>query len=112
MPACPHANRQPAMREKAVQRDVALALRAMGFAVSDLSQPRASMQTPGIPDLYAHHPAWGVRLWVEVKTARGRVSPAQDRWHEAERAAGGTVVVARSAGDVVDALRDLGAPIE
>ena len=102
----------PTAPEKAVQAAVTAALRAMGFAVSDLSQPRASMQTPGIPDLYAQHPGWGIRLWVEVKARRGRTSAAQDRWHDAERRAGGTVVVARSAGDVVDALRALGAPIE
>lgn len=98
--------------EKAVQRAVTDALHRMGFRVSDLSQPRASMQTPGLPDLYAQHPHWGICLWVEVKAARGRLSPAQAAWHEAERAAGGTVVVARSAADLIPTLRALGAPIE
>lgn len=98
--------------EKAVQRAVADALARMGFRVSDLSQPRASMQTPGLPDLYAHHPRWRICLWVEVKAPRGRLSPTQAAWHEAERAAGGTVVVARSAADLIEPLRALGAPIQ
>lgn len=111
MPAAAHTAR-PSATEKAVQAGVVRALRAMGFVVNDMSQPRATKQAPGVPDLYAQHPAWGIRLWVEVKAARGRVRHAQQRWHEAERAAGGAVVVARSAADLLAPLRALGAPIE
>src|SRR5690606_35729707 len=70
------------------------------------------MMTAGIPDLYARHPRWKLRLWIEVKTPRGRVRPAQAAWIEAERAAGGHAIVARSVSDVLDALREAGAPID
>lgn len=97
--------------EKAVQQAVTRFLAALGYVVSDMSQPRASMQTAGLPDLYAMHPRLGHALWVEVKTPKGRVSPAQTAWHDAARRAGQTVVVARSASDLVEPLRALGAPI-
>ncbi|HEX9951232.1 MAG TPA: hypothetical protein VGB53_05645 [Rubricoccaceae bacterium] len=97
------------MTEKQVQRDIVVFLGLLGYLVSDFSQPRASMQTPGIPDLHAM--GHGHALWIEVKTAKGVVSPAQAAWHDAARAAGQTVVVARSAADLVDPLRALGAPI-
>lgn len=109
--AAPHATRSRGLTEKQVQRNVTLALRAFGFAVTDYSQPRATKQTPGIPDLYGQHAAWRLRVWVEVKTAKGKTSPAQERWHAQERAAGGTVLVVRSASDLSVQLRALGAPI-
>ena len=95
--------------EKAVQRSITLFLAALGYHVSDFSQPRASMQTPGIPDLHAM--GHGHAFWIEVKAPRGRVSPAQAAWHEAARAAGQMVLVARSAADLVGPLREMGAPI-
>lgn len=98
--------------EKAIEADLITALRRMGFRVTKTSQPRASMVTPGIPDLYAVHPAWGLRVWVEVKAPGGKVSHAQAVWHEGERAAGGTVLVIRSVGELVEELRALGAPIQ
>lgn len=105
--------------EKAVQRDVAAFLRALGYHVSDLSQPRATCQTEGLPDLYAMRaPFPGAEsdvpnaLWVEVKTSRGTLRPSQARWHAEAEAAGVPVVVARSAADLLPTLRALGAPIE
>jgi hypothetical protein len=100
------------MPEKAVQRSITLFLLTLGYKVSDFSQPRASLQTRGIPDLYAMHPALGHAFWVEVKSAKGRVSPAQAAWHAVARDAGQTVLVARSAADLVVPLRALGAPIQ
>lgn len=97
--------------EKTVQRAVTRFLLALGYVVSDLSQPRASMQTAGLPDLFAMHPRLGHALWIEVKAARGRVSPAQADWHNIARRAGQMVVVARSATDLVGPLRELGNPI-
>lgn len=97
--------------EKAVQREVTRFLSALGFDVDDMSQPRATMQAEGIPDLYAVHAGLSLRLWVECKSATGRLRPAQAAWHERERAAGGTVLVARSAADLVAPLKALGAPI-
>ena len=101
--------------EKQVQRDIAVFLGLLGYLVSDFSQPRATKQTPGIPDLHAMHPGHsgnhGHAIWIEVKAETGRMSPAQSAWHTAARAAGQTVVVARSAADLLAPLRALGAPI-
>lgn len=98
--------------EKRLQHQIRRALETLGFDVTSTSQPQRAMMTAGIPDLYARHPRWKLRLWIEVKTPRGRVRPAQAAWIEAERAAGGHAIVARSLGDVLDALRAAGAPIE
>lgn len=65
----------PAPSEKQVQTGVKRALRMLGWSVYDFSQPRAAMQTPGIPDL------WIVKgnraAWVEVKRPGGKLSAAQ-----------------------------------
>lgn len=117
MPARPHANRSLDTRdEKAVQAAVVRLLRSLGYAVSDFSQSRATQQTPGVPDLHAMHPGHGRTgaghsIWVEVKTAQGRLRPSQVAWHTAAREAGQTVLVARSAADLVAPLRALGAPV-
>lgn len=74
------------MTETQVQRDIAVFLALLGYLVSDFSQPRATKQTPGIPDLHA-------------------------MGHGHSLANGETVVVARSAHDLVETLRALGAPI-
>src|SRR5690606_34125804 len=98
--------------EKRLQQQIRRALEMLGFDVTSTSQPQRAMMTAGIPDLYARHQRWRIRLWIEVKTPKGRIRPAQAAWIEAERAAGGHAIVARSVGDVLDALRELGAPIE
>ena len=109
--ARPHTQHAPRTApEKAVQRACTNLLHALGFTVSDFSQPRASMQTPGVPDIHAMHPKYGA-LWIECKSATGRTSPAQGAWHAAARAAGQTVVIARSAADLIPLLRSLGAPV-
>jgi VRR-NUC domain len=43
----------------------------------------------GYPDLTLVHPWRRVILWVEVKRHDGIVTPAQERWRDAIRAAGG-----------------------
>jgi hypothetical protein len=50
----------------------------------------------GFPDLVLAHPTRGV-LFVELKTAVGRVSPEQHKWHAVLRAAGQEVHVWRPA---------------
>jgi hypothetical protein len=92
---------QPAPLEKQVAWDIVQALRLVGFDISSTQQSRASRQTVGMPDLYATHAAWGLRFWLEVKRLGGRVSKAQQAWHDAERAAGGIVLVATSAADAL-----------
>ena len=92
--------------EKAVQRDVKDVLALHGCIVSDLSQPRASMQTPGLPDLYVQDPKRKRHFWLEVKKEGGRLSGFQKAWHESERAAGGEVYVVRSAADAHEVLME------
>jgi hypothetical protein len=84
------------MSEKDVQKAIKDVAALHGYMISDLSQPRASMQTLGLPDLYLQNPRRKLRLWVEVKREKGKLSEAQMRWHEAETAAGGMVAVLRS----------------
>lgn len=93
--------------EKAVQQRVKAVLAVHQFWISDLSQPRSTMQTPGLPDLYAQHMTLPIRLWVEVKGPKGKTSPAQEDWHLRERNAGGRVAVVRSGSEMHDYLVDL-----
>jgi hypothetical protein len=104
----PSVTRRP---EKAIEAEFIRNLHALGFQVTKTSQPRPSMITRGIPDLYASHPRWGIRLWIEVKAGSNQPSPHQIAWHKAEREAGGNVVTARSWSEVQDELVRLGAPI-
>ena len=90
--------------EAAVQRDIKDAAWKLGFTVTEFSQPRATMQTPGIPDLYLQHRAKGFRCWVEVKREGGRLSTAQRAWLETERNAGGHAFVADSVVSFVEQL--------
>lgn len=89
----------PREPEKAIQARVKACAELMGFAVSDFSQPRASMQTPGIPDLYVTHRGKKLRAWVEVKTPDGALSKEQRDWHLRTISAGGRVWVVRSASE-------------
>lgn len=98
-------------REKEIEAEIIRNLRALGFRVSKTSQPRASMMTEGIPDLYVVHERWRLRFWVEVKAGRGRPSPAQLAWHRAEREAGGHVLVAWNWSGVQAELLRMGAPL-
>jgi hypothetical protein len=56
--------------------------------------------TAGMPDL--HIPA--LKLWIEMKTATGTVSPVQKKIHERLRSEGQTVVVCRSVDEVMAAV--------
>ena len=93
--------------EKEIAGEIIRALRGVGFQVSSTQQTRASRQTIGMPDLYASHAAWSLRLWIEVKRPSGKTSPAQQEWHDAERAAGGTVIVVTSAADAVRQIEEI-----
>ena len=95
------------MKEKQIERDIINALTIVGFDVVKLSQPQRAMMTPGVPDLYIRHMAWQLKIWIEVKTKTGKLSLHQKVWHEVERAAGGIVLVARSAKDAVDQIAEL-----
>jgi hypothetical protein len=61
---------------------------------------------PGAPDLLCEVCRAGVWLavWLEVKTATGRLRPEQVRWHEAAAREGRHVAVVRSVGDALDVV--------
>lgn len=56
----------------------------------------------GTPDLFVA--GNGVALWVELKSATGKLRPAQRAWAEAAEAAGLCVVVVRSLDQLIEAL--------
>lgn len=94
------------MREKAIQLSIRRFMQSMGFAVWDLSQPRATMQTAGMPDLIAA--GKGRILFIEVKTARGTQTPAQIVFQKEIEANGGTYLLWRSTKDAWDFLVSAG----
>ena len=97
--------------EKSVQHEIKRAAERLGFVVSDFSQPRASMQTPGIPDLYLTHPAKRFTCWVEVKRPGGKLSDHQRAWHSTASDAGNHVFTCDSVSGLIDALHDAGFPV-
>jgi hypothetical protein len=76
--------------ERDEQREIVKLLRTIGAAVYVLGTTRrkgdhpGTMQTPGIPDIYAILPApayrplrRGMGVWIEVKAKGGRLRPEQ-----------------------------------
>lgn len=76
--------------EKAVQQQIVKLLHSVGAKTYVLGTRRkrgdfqGTCQTPGIPDVFAFLPAPRLRkdsaptsIWVEVKSARGRLRPEQ-----------------------------------
>lgn len=70
--------RDSAALEKEEQAEITKTFRAFGFVVRNLSQPRATKQAPGIPDLWVTHGTRPLAFWWETKRqVGGRFSPAQ-----------------------------------
>ncbi len=63
--------------EAQVQRDVVRLYEQFGCLVYSLSQPRETMQTPGIPDLYVFNRRVRVAWWHETKAVDGKLSDDQ-----------------------------------
>jgi hypothetical protein len=111
------------MTEKQEQASIVKLLRLIGAAVYVLGTTRkrtdfhGTMQTPGIPDVFCYLPrpkhggeyqVWGyLPMWIEVKAAKGRLSPAQVRFRELTQAAGVRYYVGGADGLAVE-LRALG----
>ncbi|MDB5057246.1 MAG: hypothetical protein JWO59_718 [Chloroflexi bacterium] len=96
--------------EADIQRGIVDGLRAMGYIVLETeryrrkcscgSYARGSHGTPGQPDLFVSHEAWGNQwLGLECKKPGGRIRPEQ-----AELAARGVTVVVRNWEDAVRAV--------
>lgn len=63
--------------EKSVQLRVVRVFEAYGGIVKSLSQPRATMQSPGFGDLYVFLPRWKRTVWWETKRPGGKQQPEQ-----------------------------------
>jgi len=81
----------------------------MGCSVVSFSQPRKTMQTPGIPDLkiYFKDHTW----WHEVKTEGGRQSADQKAFQAVAEAAGERYVLG-GVEAAVQILRELEIKVE
>jgi hypothetical protein len=70
--------RQLNLLEKDEQAFIFKLFRGFGVIVYNLSQSRATKQTPGLPDMYCMHPGVGRAWWFETKRAEGgRLSEVQ-----------------------------------
>lgn len=83
----------PIRSEKDHQRVVVDALTTLGYLTYHTYDSRRS--NPGFPDLVAVHPGKGRRLFVELKTATGKLTADQLRWLGALALSGGDVHVVR-----------------
>lgn len=77
-----------ARREKELVREADRRMRAAGFTVWNLSQPRASKLTAGIPDRLYTCPSRGLAVFWEAKSATGRQRPDQRVFQEHADATG------------------------
>lgn len=74
------------MRERDLQQAVIDLARLLGWLAYHPYDSRRS--EPGFPDLVLVHPAKGRVLYRELKSERGRLSPAQRKWISALNQAG------------------------
>lgn len=72
--------------ERELQRQIEQLLTLLGFLwFHDRSLQHATVRTskPGFPDICAVHPKNGVLVFIELKSEKGRMRPAQVEWKEA-----------------------------
>ncbi len=79
---------QPHVTEKAVEHWCIDAFKKAGCVVMKLSQPRNSMQSVGLADLYVLVPRRRTAFWFEVKSPTGRQSEAQRAFQASCEASG------------------------
>lgn len=82
--------------EKQFQDAVITTAKSMGYTLIYHTYDSRRSE-PGFPDLILIHPGKGITLWRELKSAKGRLSPAQKKWIEGARAAGNDIDVWRPA---------------
>lgn len=82
--------------ETAIRRAITDFLRLHGWKVARIVQ--SALSERGIPDLVAIR--GGKTVWIEVKTARGRLSTYQQTWLQDLEEHGGVWIVARSVENV------------
>jgi hypothetical protein len=71
------APKPPPPLEKDVQQAIKVMYATVGCSVYNLSQPRKTMQTPGLPDLLIFHEGKRAFWLHEVKRPGGQLRPAQ-----------------------------------
>jgi len=88
--------------EQAIRMEIKRLLTQLGFAIWDMEQNRPTRQTPGFADLFVL--GHGMAFTVEVKTPKGKLSPAQVFFGTEATANGFTHLVWRSVNDAWDWL--------
>lgn len=80
--------------------------RNAGLTVLQTATSRRAIKgcEPGTPDVEVML-SGGRVVWLELKTATGRVTPTQAAWHERARAMGHTVHVVRTVDEAMAAVR-------
>jgi hypothetical protein len=74
--------------EKDEQREIVRLYETLGCEIVSFSQPRATMQTEGIPDLKVYCRRKRLTWWHEAKAAGGMQSKAQVAFEARARACG------------------------
>lgn len=115
------AEKRADVLEKKEQAEIVKLFRAFGFKVYNLSQARASKQTPGLPDLFCMDPERRVGFWWESKRSVGGTLSASQmlfrdqalacgiNWGSGDRVAAKRFLVALGAakfvGDTLEPIR-------
>lgn len=96
---------RPRVTEKQVQRAITdLLKKQLGFACYNLSQPRATKQSFGLPDLIAI--GRGLILFIECKRPGGKQTEYQKQFQREVEANGGTYCLWSSAKQAWDYLTE------
>jgi hypothetical protein len=87
---------------KILERDITKAIKDYLTArkIFHYKHWQGAFSTPGISDIIG---CWHGRFFaIEVKTLKGKVTPAQQRFQDNVREAGGLAIIARSVDDVIE----------
>jgi hypothetical protein len=87
-----NVKKPPPETEKSIMLGIVSALSFKGWRC--FRMPPSIYSQKGIADLCCLR--WGITAWVEVKSAKGKLSPDQRRFGEMVSDAGGIYIVARS----------------
>jgi hypothetical protein len=82
-----------ALSERDLQRAILHGYENAGWLVFHEFDSRFS--NPGFPDVFAVHPQNGQSHFVELKSAKGQLRPAQEEWIQALKRAGHEVYILR-----------------
>lgn len=92
------------LTEKAIQIGIMQALGYKGWRVIKMP-PSIYTSGKGIPDLLCMN--WGVTVWIEVKTEKGKLSPTQEKMGNMITDAGGLYIVAKTVDFAVMCLENI-----